>query len=45
MAYEFERDEWKSAVAQMSELERVAACGHYWNRKGMCVYCGESADD
>lgn len=39
-----ERDEWRSAVRAMTELERVQACGHYWNRKGTCVYCGEKAD-
>ena len=39
-----ERDEWGSAVAELNEVQRAQACGHYW-RKGFCVYCGESADD
>jgi hypothetical protein len=41
MAYEFERDEWKSAVAAMSELERVQACRHSAGHvRGICPDCG-----
>lgn len=40
---DFERDEWRSAVAELSEMERIDACGHYW-RKGACIYCGEVID-
>lgn len=41
--HDAEHDEWRSAVADMSELERVQSCGHYWS-KGHCIYCGEEAD-
>jgi hypothetical protein len=44
MAYEFERDEWRSAVAEMTALERVAACGHTGGRvRGVCLDCGHDA--
>jgi hypothetical protein len=37
-------EEWHDAVDELSELERVQACGHWWN-KGHCMFCGEGADD
>lgn len=40
MAYEYERDEWRSAVAQMSELQRIEACGHSGRVRGVCLDCG-----
>lgn len=40
-AFDYERDEWRSAVAAMSALERVLACGHTGTRsRGVCPDCG-----
>lgn len=44
MAYDWERDEWGAAVAELSEMERAQTCRHWW-AKGYCQLCGESADD
>lgn len=41
--HDAERDSWRGAVAELSEMERVEACGHYWVR-GTCVYCNETID-
>lgn len=39
-----DRDEWRSAVRSMTELERVQACGHYYQR-AVCVHCGHVGAD
>jgi hypothetical protein len=39
-----ERDERKSALAAMSELERQQACGHHYVR-AVCIYCGDAGAD
>lgn len=36
MAYEFENDEWRSAVRQMTELERVASETEHRHSLGLC---------
>lgn len=38
-----ERDEERSARRRLSELDRVAACGHYWPPSGTCPHCGTEA--
>jgi hypothetical protein len=42
--HDAERDERRSAIRAMSELERVQACGHYYI-KGVCVYCNDVGAD
>lgn len=41
MAFEHERDEWRSAVRDMSEVERARDCGHSYSRSGFCIWCGD----
>lgn len=37
-----ELDEWRTAVDDLNEAERVANCGHTCRgRRGVCVDCGE----
>lgn len=44
MAFEYERDEWKSAVRALSSTEREESCGHpYRNEDGICGVCGHRA--
>jgi ribosomal protein L32 len=40
MAYEWETEEWRDAVRDMSGIERVAACGHSAMTHGICPDCG-----
>lgn len=40
MPFEFERDEWRGAVREMTEMQRLTGCGHDY-RRGVCVYCGD----
>lgn len=44
MSYEYERDEWKSAVRDMSELQRTQTCGHLVCVEGVCYDCGSKED-
>lgn len=39
MAYEWETDEWRSAVRDMSSTDRVSACGHLAMTHGVCPDC------
>jgi hypothetical protein len=41
MAHEHERDEWRSTVRDMSEVERARDCGHSYSRSGFCIHCGD----
>ena len=34
-------DEWRTTVADMSELERLSSCRHSHGRKGICRFCGD----
>lgn len=38
--HDAERDEWRSAVRQMSEVQRGQACGHTVRVNGVCMDCG-----
>jgi hypothetical protein len=42
--HDIERDERKSALAAMSEVELQQACGHYYVR-AVCIYCGDVGAD
>lgn len=42
MAYDWERQEWRSAVAQMTEMERMQACRH--TRRGLALVCPDCGD-
>lgn len=35
------RDEWWSALHDMSEMERATSCGHTYSRAGICADCGD----
>lgn len=41
MAYEFELDEWRSAVGKLSEFDRMASCRHGYGRRGVCQHCSD----
>lgn len=41
MAYEWERDEWRSAAWDLTELDRARDCGHIYSRSGVCTCCGD----
>lgn len=44
-AFSYERDEWRSAVAGMSELERIADCRHSARQDARpCPDCGDEVD-
>lgn len=39
--HDAERSEWRLAVCDMSELERIQACGHSIGHvRGICPDCG-----
>lgn len=42
--HDIERDERRSALADMSEMELVQSCGHFY-RRGVCVYCSDVGAD
>lgn len=42
---DFEREEWRGAVAEMGEVERVQACGHTFRLYGVCYDCGDGPDE
>jgi ribosomal protein L32 len=39
MAYEWETEEWRSALRPLSATERVTACGHTAMTHGICPDC------
>jgi hypothetical protein len=42
MAYEYEHEEWRSALRGMTEAQRVVNCGHTGRQGGEnCPDCGE----
>lgn len=43
-AYDYERDEWRRAVAHSTEAELAAACGHTSRQHGVCTDCGHRPD-
>lgn len=46
MAYEWETEEARDALAGLTEQERYAGCGHTIRspRTGVCVHCGDPPD-
>lgn len=44
MAMNHELDEWRHSVRDMTEVQRMAACGHTSRIHGLCPDCGDRID-
>jgi hypothetical protein len=42
--HDAEREESRGAAMVASEMDIVAACGHFY-RKGVCIWCGDVGAD
>lgn len=43
--HDAEREESRCASYGLSEMERAVTCRHYYNRRAVCIWCGDVGAD